>query len=223
MHQINWQAVAEHTRELYPLALQIAAYSRNRWVIVFPEDVDNFLGAFHPLDQVLRKHKAPVPLVVTLDFIKSSLDSYPLEFLDIQSEYTSLFHVEDILGSMHFNKNDVRLQIEREIKGKWLLTRQAAIQHPRLNKHLFSVLKESFTSLLPVFKGFCYLQGQSIPKDIELLIVCLEEILHTEMKVFRFVAGQNKAPSQNLLDNLFNDYIRLLGIFCDKIDTWDQA
>ncbi len=221
MKQTNWQLVASQTRELFPNVVQIAAYSRNRWLLVFEEEPDSFLNTFHPLTRIIEKLKLTVPLIVSKQFIQNSLDSYPLEFLDIQSDYTNLYFIEDVIADLQFDKNDVRLQVERELRSKWLLTRLATIQYKRHNHNLFGVLLESFRALLPVFKGFCFLNGITPPGQTDKILDNLEEILHSDLKVFRYLAGQKKAPSANLVNNLFNDYIRLLNLCIDKIDGWN--
>lgn len=223
MKQIDWQAVASQTRTLFPTVMQIAFYSRDRWIIVFENEADNFLSTFHPLVKLVRKHKLNVPLIVSRQFIQSSLDSYPLEFLDIQSDYTNLYFIEDAIAGLQFNKDNVRLEIERELKSKWLLTRLTALQYKQKAKYLFGVLKESFTALLPVFKGFCFLNGSVVPKTTDGLLDCVEEMLHSEIKVLRFIAGQKKTPSETLLNSIFNDYIRLLNLLSEHVDKWQQA
>jgi hypothetical protein len=223
MRQIDWKAVTAQTRELFPQVVQIVSYSRNRWMLVFEDEPDNFISTFHPLSVIIRKYKLFTPLIVSRRFILTSLDSYPLEFLDIQSDYTNLYAAEDIIADLQFEKTDVRLQIERELKSKWLLTRVTALNFNRKALALFTLLKESFTSLLPVFKGFCHLNGVNIPKDTVLLIDQLEEVLHTDIKVLKYISSQEKAPSLILLNNLFNDYIRLLNTCSEKIDSWKLA
>ena len=220
MKKTNWQMAAAQTRELFPNVIQIATYSRNRWILVFEEEPDNFLSTFHPLARVIDKLKLTVPLIVSKQFIQSSLDSYPLEFMDIISDYTNLFVQEDMIANLQFDKNDVRLQVERELKSKWLLTRLTSLQHKNRNKRLFGILHESFNSLIPVFKGFCFLSGVTPPKEMDKLLGHLEEILHADLKVFRYLVSQKKAPSETLVNNLFSDYIRLLNLCSEKIDGW---
>lgn len=223
MKQTDWQLVAQQTRELFPAVTQIATYSRNRWILIFEDEPDNFLGTFHPLTTLLRKHKLPTPLIVSVKFINASLDSYPLEFLDIQSDYNSLYALDDVLKSISFKKDDLRLQIERELKSKWLLTRLSALGSNYRPRYLFGLLKDSFLALQPVFKGFCQLSGVSIPRDTEGLLLAMEDILHTDLKVLKYIHSQKKAPSLELMSTLFNDYVRLLQVCGDKVDTWKQA
>jgi hypothetical protein len=223
MKKIDWQLVAGQVRELYPTVMQIASYSRDRWLIVFEAEADNFLSTFHPLVKLIDKHKLSVPLIVSKQFIQSSLDSYPLEFLDIKTDYTNLYQTEDVIETLQFDKNDIRLQIERELRGKWLLTRLVALEHKQKPKYLFSVLNESFQALIPVFKGFSFLYGNTVPKTAEGLLESLEEILHTDLKVLKYIAGQKKAPSDTLVNSLFADYLRFLNLCTDNIDNWTQA
>lgn len=223
MKQINWQLISDEVRKLYPNLIQLATYSRNRWILIFGVEADNFLATFSPLAALVKKHKLQVPLIVSTEFISKSLDSYPLEFLDIQTDYTSLYAKEDVIATLQFGKDDIRLQIERELKGKWLLTRLIALEKSNNQKHLFLVLKDSFHSLLPVFKGFCCLNGISAPRDTEKLLDCLSDILHTEVKVLSLIAKQEKAPSRELQNTLFADYIRLLRLSADVIDNWKPA
>jgi hypothetical protein len=223
MKKTDWQMVATQTRELYPNVIQIATYSRNRWLLVFEEEPDNFLSTFHPLARIIEKLRISTPLIISKQFIQNSLDSYPLEFLDIFSDYANLFIQEDMIVNLQFDKNDVRLQVERELKGKWLLTRLAALQHKKRTRRLFGILHESFNSLIPVFKGFCFLNGTNPPKETEKLLDNMEEILHADLRVFRYLVSQKKTPSEILVNNLFNDYIRLLNLCSEKIDSWKFA
>jgi hypothetical protein len=57
------------------------------------------------------------PLFLTRSDLSSSLDSYPIEFLNMKNRYR-LVYGEDVLQKLSFNPLAVRLQIERELKGK---------------------------------------------------------------------------------------------------------
>lgn len=222
MKQINWQAVAEQTREIFPNINQIVLYRGNRWLLNFEIEPDNYFNSFHPLTAVIRKHHLNAPLVMSHSFIQSSLDSYPLEFIDIKSDYTNLYVIEDIIATLQFKEADVRLEIERELRSKILLTKSNALLFKGNSRQLYYLLNESFNALIPVFKGFCYLGGKSIPTDVNKLLDALEEVLHTPVKVFRLIAAQTKAPSNTLIDNIFNDYIRMLVVCNETIDNWNK-
>jgi hypothetical protein len=223
MKQTDWPQVAIKLRELFPDVVQIASYSRKRWLLVFETEPDKFLNTFHPLIKVIRKFRLLNPLIVNKNFIQTSLDCYPLEFLDIQSDYINHYAAEDVIAELQFNREDIRRQIEREIKSKWLHTRLSSLRLTHMTFNLYRLLRISFNSLLPVFKGFCFLQDGSVPKETDKLLDGMEDILHMDVKVLRYIAAQKKAPSRMLMANLFNDYIRLLTLCGEKIDGWTAA
>ncbi len=223
MKQKDWPALTQQVRELFPQVVQIATYSQDRWLLVFEAEADNFLATFQPLRKLIRKHRLKIPLIISRHFIETSLDSYPLEFLDIQSDYKTLYATEDVIQNLKFDNNDIRLQIEREISSKWLLTRLTSLRYNLKASTLFRLLKRSQTALLPVLKGFCHLGGKAIPKDTPHLIDAAEEVLRTDFKIMRYIHEHKKAPSLTLIHSLFNDYIRLLDVCEDIIDTWEQA
>ena len=59
------------------------------------------------------------PLFIARGYIQQSLDTFPLEFLNISSSYQLVFG-DDILENIEFKAEDVRTQCERELKGKLL-------------------------------------------------------------------------------------------------------
>jgi len=98
-------------------------------VVVLEDVPDQQLEKLAGLAQYARKKALMLPLIVTRSFIASSLDSYPLEFINIiSSDKENLMCKEDLLTNLQFSKADVRLQMEREFKSKWLLTRQSTLE-----------------------------------------------------------------------------------------------
>jgi len=63
------------------------------------------------------KAKVVAPLVLTPDYIRSSVDVFPIEFLDIK-ENSILLTGEDLLKEVAIDLSCLRDQCEREIKGQ---------------------------------------------------------------------------------------------------------
>ncbi len=148
--------------------LQVAIYNSfsPRCVIILESDSDNVLDQLEELRDFCRKTRLPFPLVVDRQFVLSSLDSYPLEFLDIiSSRYQNLFAKEDVLATLTFTTANLRLQMEREVKSKWLLTRLTVLEQNPKPKVLAETLALSIRAIMPVLKGLCHLSGRPIPND----------------------------------------------------------
>lgn len=161
-------AVLEHLRgSLLQVALHTNYSGIQRAVVIFDEDPPDFFVALQPLVKFIKKKRLPEPLIVNRAFVMDSLDSFPLEFIDIQSAYTSLMATEDLIAGLSFNPADIRLQMERELKSKWLLTRQAVLEHTSKDQHVAKVMQMSRQSIHPFLKGFMALAGENPPPDLE--------------------------------------------------------
>jgi hypothetical protein len=158
--------------KLLQVALHTSYGGLERAILILDEDPADFFDALQPLVKFIKNRKLAEPLIVNRAFVMGSLDSFPLEFLDIQSACVSLFQTEDLLGSLKFQPADLRLQMERELKSKWLLTRQAVLENPFKEDRVARVIQVSREAIHPVLKGFFALHGQIPPPD---LIVAVEK------------------------------------------------
>ncbi len=145
------------------LALHTSYSGITRAILILDEEPSDLFGALQPLVKFIKGRRLPEPLIVNRAFVMDSLDSFPLEFLDIQSSYENLFQVEDLLAGLCFAAADLRLQMERELKSKWLLTRQAVLENPWKSERVTQVMRVSREAIHPVLKGFFALVGQKAP------------------------------------------------------------
>ncbi|MCK9328816.1 MAG: hypothetical protein M0Q94_02955 [Candidatus Cloacimonetes bacterium] len=192
----------------------------NLLVIIKNDDFDKSLR-LQAIVKQLSKKNIPTPLVLTKEFILNSLDSFPLEFLNMQSDYHNLTSEENVLNALQFQKTDIRLQIERELKSKLLL----------INTNLISISKsleyerltaESIISIKPVLKGILFLYGEAIPTVYEEILKKVEHSvhidlssLHTAFEVAHKVIKTTKFDWQEF----FRKYIRELQQLTDFIDN----
>ena len=101
----------------------------NFLILLSENGIDNLSKAF---EVVSRGHKSRVstPLFLTKNYIQASLDVFPIEFLNLKSYYQVVYG-EDVLQGLVIEKKFVRLQCEREIKGKLLQLRQQFLETKR--------------------------------------------------------------------------------------------
>ena len=128
--------------------------------------------------------KKAVILPDRIGFIVSSLDSYPLEFINIiSSDKENLMCMEDLLSNLQFGKADVRLQMQREFKSKWLLTRQSTLEAAGRSRHLRETLRMSVRAIIPAIKGFFFLAGHPYPHTLDQLLDQAELITGIDLKI----------------------------------------
>ncbi|MBN1548631.1 MAG: hypothetical protein JW902_18425 [Syntrophaceae bacterium] len=116
-----------------------------------------------------RKKRVATPLVMTKAFLESALDVYPIEFLTMQYHHVQVYG-EDILSSLLFDRKDMRLQLEREIKGKLIHLRQGYLESQEQAKVLRDLIKVSLVAFLSMFAAVLYLKGKTVPQERRRLI-----------------------------------------------------
>src|SRR5690606_15091634 len=108
-----------------------------------PGDLEKAL----PLVPKWRKRAVAVPLFMTKALIDSSMDVYPVEFLNMKRHYVVAFG-EDVLQGLLFDKKALRLQCERELKGKVMLLRSGFLSTADRAEDLRRLMAASITAFL---------------------------------------------------------------------------
>ncbi|MBN2283607.1 MAG: hypothetical protein JXO48_06930 [Deltaproteobacteria bacterium] len=132
------------------------------FLIILSEDAIGAIEAALKTVARWRKKKVATPLFMTKQYILSSLDSYPLEFLTMKHEHVLVFG-EDVLEPLVFDAGDLRLQCERDIKGKLVLLRRGFLETEGRDRHIRELIAASLTAFISIFKGLLYLKEQDIP------------------------------------------------------------
>ncbi len=130
-------------------------------IVLSEQGIDNLGWGFGVLPK-WRKRWVALPLVMTKAFIDSSLDCYPVEFLNMKRCYVLVFG-EDVLKDLVFDKSALRLQVERELKGKLLLLRTRYLETEGKGRRVEDLIKESVTAFIAFFNALLYLRDVEVP------------------------------------------------------------
>ncbi len=133
----------------------------NFLVVLSHKGIEN-LG--HALELVLKwqKRNVAVPLFLTKEYIASALDTFPIEFLDMKNAY-KLVYGEDVLKDLEIKNDDLRHQVEREIRGKLLHLREGFLSTGNERDQLRAMLAASVSTFVSIFKALLHLKGEKIP------------------------------------------------------------
>jgi predicted nucleotidyltransferase len=177
----------------------------------------------HDLVAKWRKHRVSTPLFLTKAYIESSLDTFPIEFLNIKRNH-KLILGEDVLEGMSFKKDFIRMQCERELKGKLLLLRERYVETKGRPKVLKELIAASVPTFIFVFKGLLYLLNKEIPETKQETVTILAQELDLSEALFssllQIEAGSLK-PSSREIEDIFQRYlqqIRALALLMDEKD-----
>ena len=118
------------------------------------------LNAIASLAKPMSKKKISAPLLMTPSYIERSRDVFGVEFLDLQLTHRTILG-EDPFVSLTFDKKEVRLQCERELKATLIRLRQGYIASAANRKIVRDILISTAKAMVPLLRAMLWL------KDIE--------------------------------------------------------
>ena len=191
----------------------------NFLIVLTEKAMDRIRGAF-PLIRKWRKRRVNIPLFLTEAYIASSLDTFPVEFLNFRESHRLVFG-KDILAELSFNKENIRLQCERELKGKLLLLREAFLDSEGRTKELGQVSSASLTAFLSQFRALLYLRDTKIPEhNKELVSATAKEIGFDEspfIEVLKVRQGKGKIQ-HDAMEGMIERYLKAVQELWKKVD-----
>jgi predicted nucleotidyltransferase len=167
-----------------------------------------------------QKRSIPVPLFLTRGYIESSLDTFPLEFFNIQSAYQVIYG-EDIFKDLLIESQDLRLQCERELKAKLLLLRESFLQAHGKTRPLRELINQSLPAFISIFKALLYLKGGRIPETHEALIPAIAENFGLDGGLLRTlwqIKTGEKKPGEQEMKKLVINYISEIKGLSKQVD-----
>jgi len=191
-------------------------------IIVLNQMDLKFLENFAPLGKKFGKKQIASPLIMTQDYIASSLDVFPVEFLTIKLLHHTVFG-QDILQDLEIHHSDLRHQCERELKVKLIELRQGYLSSLGNKKFLADGFIRSFSGYIPLFRGIIVLFGKTPPKENEEVLSALQDASGVNLDVFKKVLKAKKDKTKlsiETLNSIFEDYYRAieqLGNITDEI------
>ena len=152
-------------------------------MIVLTEDGIEHLDRAFDLVSKWRKKGVAVPLFLTEEYVKTSLDVFPMEYLSFRNNHIQVFG-KAILKDLEFDPEFLRLQCEREIKGKLLLLRKGFIETSGKGKALKGLVKQALPALMAIFEALLYLKSIAIPKERREIVRGVADVFDLERGVF---------------------------------------
>jgi len=152
-------------------------------VVVLKEMDLGFVEFLAPLGRKHRKKGVAAPLIMTPQYIKDSLDVFPIEFFNFRLIHHTVFG-DDILGGLEIEDRHLRLQCEREIKTKLIWLRQGYISSLGDKRLLSERLSESITGYIPLFRAIIHLLGKEPPVLSRDVVVTIQEMTSIETGIF---------------------------------------
>jgi predicted nucleotidyltransferase len=141
------------------------------------------LEAIAPLGKKYGKKRIAAPLVLDVDYLRTSLDVFPMEFLELKLVHETVLG-EDLLAGIAVHPGDLRQQCEREVKSRLLGLRQGYIgslgDPDRLRESLVKVL----AGYLALLRGILVLLGKTPDRGRAETLAALAAATGLDIRVF---------------------------------------
>jgi hypothetical protein len=193
-------------------------------VLVLDRQTIVSLNTLACLAKPMRKKRISPPLLMTKSYIEQSLDVFGVEFLDFQLTHLTIFG-DDPFSELSFNKKDVRLQCERELKAMLIRLRQGYIASAANKKIVRDVLISTAKGLTPFLRAMLWLKGIERPslaeptfsKAAEEFSVNLESLVTARNR-----QNQNARLSEAEMEKAFESVyttVEQLALIVDKLEV----
>ncbi|HVN70556.1 MAG TPA: hypothetical protein VMU10_00920 [Desulfomonilia bacterium] len=180
-------------------------------VLVLTEADIPELDTLASLSHFKKKHIRS-PLIMTEEYISRSLDVFPIEFLDIKLIHKTV-HGPDFFENLSIDKAPLRLQCERDLKGKLIHLKRGYVACEGKLKGLKAILLEAIPGYFPLLRAMLYLvQSQEPPARKTDVLAKAEAEFHIPLTVLREIVtlkGSRFSLNRDHILNLFREVSRI--------------
>ncbi|UCG46504.1 MAG: hypothetical protein JSU94_13480 [Phycisphaerales bacterium] len=131
-------------------------------VLVLGERPLEALGAIAALAKPMHKMRISAPLLMTKSYIERSRDVFGVELLDFQQTHKTVLG-QDPFAGLNFEKKDIRLQCERELKATLIRLRQGYIAAAGNRGLVRDILVSTAKGMAPLLRGMLWLKDAERP------------------------------------------------------------
>ncbi len=174
----------------------------------------------------IMKKNGIAPLILSRDEFLTSADVFPMEYFDILSN-RKVVQGEDVAEALSLSNDNLRHQVEHQLRGSLLSLRKLAVAAGRRRPFLKTALKRElmqwYGSLSAILRGLLRLQGiNTIPSDPRSLVEELNRTLGLESGAILTLLecrGGDCPDAYELIDGLLDRLGRLVEI----VDAWEGS
>ncbi len=192
----------------------------NFMIVLSDEEIEHVDKAFKTVSK-WQKRKVAIPLFLTEQYIQTSTDVFPIEYLNFQRNHL-LVYGKDVLMELSFNPGDLRLQCEREIKGKLLILRETYLGTKGKERALKAVMNDSIQAFVAIFAALLFLKDKDIPTTNHGIVKSTCEVFGLDTEIFERlldVKGEKIKLREEEMKTLFKGYIKEVRKLSKTVDA----
>ena len=165
----------------------------------------------------------PPPLIFTMVEWRASTDVFPIEIEDMREAHV-LVRGRDPLEDVETTREDLRRELEREIRGKLLQLRTEFAAVASDGKALGGLLLESARTFFVLFRAILRLVGEQPPQEARELVDAMARTVGIDATCFDWIlhrmAGK-KTPNLKAYDAVGDCYLLQIERLAGFVDSYD--
>jgi predicted nucleotidyltransferase len=165
----------------------------------------------------------PPPLLFTRDRLEKSVDTFPIELLDIKQTHQILAG-DDVISGIDVNDENLRLELEHELKGKLIQLREGYLRTGGKARRVADLMSGSISTFLVLFRGALRLYSEDeVPARKLDAMAALSEHIDMDILVFRRIESlrQGDIKVKDIdVDALFDQYVKEVERVVDAVDDF---
>jgi hypothetical protein len=197
-------------------------------LLVLREMSFDFLDDVAKMGRKYGKRRIRAPLLLTLEEIRRFVHAFPVETLDLKL-VSHLVKGEEVLSALQPDRVQMRLQCQRELRGRIVRLRQEYVHALSDPKLLRGGMVASVSGLIALLRGVLYALGRETPIERARVLAGLREAAGRDMAPLEAVfALKASAASKGLLKReatraderaLFKEYYAIMTKLAEVVDA----
>ncbi|HOS97426.1 MAG TPA: hypothetical protein PLU54_07210 [Deltaproteobacteria bacterium] len=171
-----------------------------------------------------RKTRVSCPLVMTEEYIRRSLDVFPVEFLDMKLFHKTVLGTDPFVGLV-IDPKPLRLQCERDLKGKLINLQRGYVSCGGKAGEVGALVLEAFPGYFPLLRAMLFIM--QAPKDPPAhktdVLTESEAVFHVSLgglrEILAMKAGAKTSRDQAHVKSLFQELCRITHDLSLAMDT----
>jgi hypothetical protein len=162
----------------------------------------------------------PMPLYFTREEIENSSDVFPIEFIDM-SRMRRVLLGPDPFDRLQISTQNLRHQLEYELRGKLIRLRQLYIPASHNSRRLARLMSDSLNSFAVLFRHLLWMRGVEATADKKACVMKLSELLGLDEKVFLRIfkyADEEETPLEAQTEAVFAAYLVQIEKVIESVD-----
>jgi hypothetical protein len=155
-------------------------------LVVLDRIAPSDLKAAHDVAEWWRSEGNPVPIYFTSEEISDSSDVFPIEFIDM-SEVRHVLYGRDPFDALEIHTQNLRHQLEYELRAKLLRLRRLFIPESQNANHLARLMFESLDNFAVLFRHVLLILEKEGPFNRRECVMKLAEAIQLDKRVFERV------------------------------------